>query len=238
MRFPQQPAPLRRSTRAFTLVEMLVVVGILGLLAALLFPALSSAIMNGKRTASASNMRQIGLAMMSYAAENNMRLPETSHTAQYGKTWIFELAHYLDNVDKVRICPADPQGPDRLLNNGTSYTLNSFLFVPQIDPFGQLIGEPTNDLKRIPTLSKTLMAFICADTVGTGAGNDHTHSYNWTSWAAVLYDIAPDRFTTKRNADRTAGTSNYLYADGHVETHTALEIKNRIESGDNIATIR
>ncbi len=230
--------PARRQSFAFTLVELLVVVAILGVIAGVLMPAVSRILVSAKQSASSSNMRQIGLAMNSYAADNNLMLPETSHTAAVGKSWVYVLAPYLEKVDKVRICPADPRGPERLRQKGTSYVLNSFLFVPEVDPFGELIGEPTNDLKRIKSLSKTMMAFVCSDRTGLSAGNDHTHSSSWNTWLAVTRDIAPDRFTVARRADRSNGSSNYLYADGHVEKHSAAAIKARIESGDNIARPR
>jgi len=228
--------PARKS--GFTLIELLVVVSIIGLLAGLSLPAISKALAAAKQTACASNMRQIGIAMMAYAADHDFTLPETSHTASSGMTWIFVLALYLDNVDKVRICPADPNGRERLAAGGTSYVLNSFLFVPEMDPFGGVTGGPSNDLSALASPSSTMMAFVCSDTTGVSEGNDHTHSTGWSSWSAVTQDIAPDRFTTSRRPDHSSGSSNYLYADGHVERFTAASIKARIDSGDNIATPR
>jgi len=232
------PRPAPAGGKAFTLIELLVVVTIIALLAALSLPAISKVLVTAKQTACASNMRQIGLAMMAYAADNDFTLPETSHTASAGKTWIYVLASYLDHVDKVRICPADPKGPERLAAGGTSYVLNSFLFVPEMDPFGEVTGGPSNDLSALTSTSSTMMAFVCSDTTGVSDGNDHTHSTGWSSWSAVAQDIAPDRFTASRRPDHSSGSSNYLYADGHVEKHAASAIKTRIESGDNIAAPR
>jgi prepilin-type N-terminal cleavage/methylation domain-containing protein/prepilin-type processing-associated H-X9-DG protein len=227
-----------RHAQGFTLIELLVVVAIVGLLAGLTVPALSKAVLTARQSACASNMRQIGLAMNQYAQEHNLRLPETSHTASLGKTWVDLLAPYLGNLDEIRICPADPRGADRLAAKGTSYVLNSFLFVPEIDPFGEVIGTPTNNLLYIQNPAQTMMAFVCSDRTGLSPGNDHTHSGTWTSWAAVTRDIAPDRFSGSKKADHSSGTSNYLYADGHVENHSASSIRARIESGDNIALPR
>ena len=66
---------LRTRVRAFTLVEILVVITIVGILASLLIPALQKAMEKGATGVCMGNQRQIGLALLSCAKDNEGRLP-------------------------------------------------------------------------------------------------------------------------------------------------------------------
>lgn len=68
--------PSQRPSAGFTLVELLVVIGVIALLIGILMPALSRAREASIRVKCASNLRQIGTAAMNYAAENKGALPD------------------------------------------------------------------------------------------------------------------------------------------------------------------
>jgi len=208
-------------------VELLVVIAILALLSAIGWSVAGSVRERALQAECMNNMRQIGIALRLYADEHR-RYPETTHTSDSPEqAWVALLEGYLDDYDEARICPADPKAAERLEAEGTSYVLNSFVFVPRTDPFGRPMGRPLNRPANLPDLSRTVLAFTCADRVGVRPGNDHTHSERWSSWSAVTHDISPDR----HRGDR----SNYLFADGRVESWLASDVRARIESGDNFA---
>ena len=78
-----QSRDTRRRARAFTLIEVLVVVSIIAVLAGLLLTSLSSITKSGDDTKCVSNLRQVAMAVNAYANDNDDTLPGPLYSGQF-----------------------------------------------------------------------------------------------------------------------------------------------------------
>lgn len=78
---------LSRQTRlGFTLIELLVVISIIAMLASLILPGVQSARAAARRTQCLNNLRNVGVAVVNFSAQNNSRLPYLDGDATYPAT--------------------------------------------------------------------------------------------------------------------------------------------------------
>ncbi len=95
---------------AFSLVELIVVIGIIGVLAGLAFPVVEVLREKGKETACANNMRQWGAAMGMYLDEKRGVFPSDGTSGDEGRAWYNVLPQYI-GADPFSVLKANGKAP-------------------------------------------------------------------------------------------------------------------------------
>ncbi len=126
---------LRRIARAFTLVELLVVIAIIGVLVALLLPAVQAAREAARRTRCSNNLKQIGLALHNYE-DTHKRLPYGTPgcCTPEGSNWavsIFPHMEYGNIQDKMDLSGNFKNTPQNAL---IAQTVKLPIFICPTDP--------------------------------------------------------------------------------------------------------
>lgn len=119
----KHPAGARLARRAFTLAELLVVIGVIALLISIMLPPLQVAHRQARQTQCAANLKQLGIALSSIHVDHNEFYPlwdDGGRPVRY--TWI-DLLMQTGRIDALGVgyCPEDPRPDPRNVARGRYY---------------------------------------------------------------------------------------------------------------------
>ncbi len=203
------PRVVAGARSAFTLIELLVVVAIVGVLVALLLPALGRARQAAKDTVCLVGLRSIGQAVVMYADANREHYPLSSHTAgriDHALAWHQSLQVY-GILPGSLLCPLDPYRDRRATSYATNEHFEPLTAGLDYDPFTTkpIPGGRERAYDRLTLVPRPEKTIYMYEPEGEGT-IDHLVTHDFATAAEVERAVA-----VMRHSD----AGNYLYADGH-----------------------
>lgn len=213
------PLSTQHSHQAFTLVELLTVIAIIGILAAILIPTVAKVRLSARKAQSTSNLRQVALGIELYVNDNKEFYPGKGRSSR--SRWLHQVSPYLGIVPDMEdygqpvYTPAYklpifhiPLTPSSLYQTGTAhglYALNELIAKDY-----QIRGVNRREI-AIPSRTILLAEGPWDQNISPLISAEEPYPQN-SNGAAANYR------SDKKPENGPAGTALYAYADGRVVT--------------------
>lgn len=181
--------------RALTLIELLIVLAIIGMLAAVLFPIFAAQRENARRTSCQSNLKKIGLALLQYCRDYDERLPRPAYERPH-LVWQQVLQPYVESASFF-ICPSNEGWMPPLVSpavGGNTPVPRSYGLNHRVS-----YGDRAVSLGSIASPPRKIMV-----AESRGAWPDYGSAW----WKGDEW---------QQGFAGHLGTANYLFCDGHVK---------------------
>lgn len=215
---------VKKGSAAFSLLELLTVVAVLGILAALLLAGQKKALRQAGLTNCAANLRQISVGFNLYNSENDGTFPPHWGVGPSGDViaWYGFIAPYFvgmktpqETMSKVFHCPTNPRPREADIN-----------YLSTARNVDQSYGYNYSYLTSNPEWSQKLRAhtisdktkFVLAGDIPTFKQESDIVRFPSSATDVRLYPaVTPDLSALNGVSQRHGGGANFLFLDGHVE---------------------
>ena len=208
-------------SRAFTLIELLEVVAIIGILAAILFPVFARARENARRSSCMSNLKQMGLGMMMYVQDYDETFPAWYYNNPSTQYW-WQLIQPYTKSEQLFRCPSSPLA-------------GSLTYQPQNGEYGInfLISRNPGDARiKLSTIQSASTIYMMMD-----AGIAYVSDSTILSPSAASYYVpgtgdagrdcsalTDSNYKSDCQSGRHFGGVNITFADGHVKWYQSQSV--------------
>jgi prepilin-type N-terminal cleavage/methylation domain-containing protein/prepilin-type processing-associated H-X9-DG protein len=239
-----------RHGRGFTLIEMLIVITIIGLLAAFLMTSLSKAKDRAKATTCTANLKNFGTGIIIYTTRHEGQYPKLTPDGHSqlvdahginllpveavcrmisgdlipAQSWLGDSPRRA--LDRVAMCPAYPRD---LLRDNSDYNPNTYSYNRHVDGDGSTLTDDMMAMRPAGTPAHCCMrtegntttsSDLCLVMDSADTGVVHQPCFSWSN--------VPDNVSDEGSLpNRHNQGANLLFADGHVEWKTNVWLRDK-----------